>query len=589
MSYRLLPSQRWEPCNADIEPVPFKLPGWRHLRGFSGPARKMILPGHGELRYTPLALDAKEMRGGPPSWTINSLPDETLLEVFGHCLARNDSHGLVTTWQELAHVCHRWRQIVMESPNRLNLLLTCTLGTPVKDMITHSPPFPIILRYNRCCSLRPEDTRPHHPCPGWGAGDEAEIHFALSQHLARVQHLSLSTSVPALSRLTEAMNRSAPRLRYLHLESQRQELVLPKWFVQDGAPHLLEMQLIRVALHPGSFSMLSSATSLTSLVLDRIPPSAYIPPEVLVSHMVALSQLQHMHIGFISASPRPSTTPSRPLSQQPSEIPNLERISYRGASAYLEAVFALIGAPSLKHIFIQLFNELSYRTPHIARSSHRTSPRTRALTDATVFFDEGLISIQLYHASFRTSAGTTTAMNVACDRLDFQVAGISQICSSEPNVLRRIKTLRIDICARWPQAKWQDMVDPVLWRAFLAPFRGVITLTVSAALAAELGSALGRAPAAEEVLPELRVVQFSGAQFSGRQDSRSYGVHFWHFVDARKRAQRPVRVEAFYDSQRQSSCSGKHTQNLSVVPIPAQVPGGTHLPSNTRATRRRRR
>jgi hypothetical protein len=51
-------------------------------------------------------------------------------------------------WYKLAHVCQRWRNLVLRSVSYLGLCLVCTSGTPVADMLDHSPPLPLIIDYD---------------------------------------------------------------------------------------------------------------------------------------------------------------------------------------------------------------------------------------------------------------------------------------------------------------------------------------------------------------------------------------------------------------------------------------------------------
>lgn len=46
-----------------------------------------------------------------------------------------------------SHTCRQWRAIIFTSASRLDLHLVCTFGTPVEDMLSHSPPFPLIVYY----------------------------------------------------------------------------------------------------------------------------------------------------------------------------------------------------------------------------------------------------------------------------------------------------------------------------------------------------------------------------------------------------------------------------------------------------------
>ena len=50
-------------------------------------------------------------------------------------------------WYRLAHVCQRWRNLILGSASSLGLCLVCTYGTPVADMLVHSPPLPLVIDY----------------------------------------------------------------------------------------------------------------------------------------------------------------------------------------------------------------------------------------------------------------------------------------------------------------------------------------------------------------------------------------------------------------------------------------------------------
>ncbi|KAH9014633.1 hypothetical protein EDB84DRAFT_818340 [Lactarius hengduanensis] len=70
-----------------------------------------------------------------PGTMIDMLPDDVLLEIFDLCQERYsflDAIERVWGWHFFVHVCRRWRQIIFESPHRLNLRIFCTQGTPVR-------------------------------------------------------------------------------------------------------------------------------------------------------------------------------------------------------------------------------------------------------------------------------------------------------------------------------------------------------------------------------------------------------------------------------------------------------------------------
>ena len=52
-------------------------------------------------------------------------------------------------WYRIAHVCQRWRSLILGSASHLGLFLVCTHGTPVANMLAHSPPLPLVIDYDK--------------------------------------------------------------------------------------------------------------------------------------------------------------------------------------------------------------------------------------------------------------------------------------------------------------------------------------------------------------------------------------------------------------------------------------------------------
>ena len=151
------------------------------------------------------------------------------------------------------------------------------------DMIYHSPPFPLVLDYG------PRILKT------WTAEDEMGLLLA-SQHLPRITEIVLSAPDLTLAKLTTSLTEAAPRLETLILHSQTSEIVLPRQFLEGGTPQLRYLTLTGTALSPLQ-PLLSSATSLVSLVLERIPSSAYFSPDSLIALISAMPQLQILSIG----------------------------------------------------------------------------------------------------------------------------------------------------------------------------------------------------------------------------------------------------------------------------------------------------
>jgi len=76
-------------------------------------------------------------------------------------------------------------------PTRLDVHPYCTYGSPVADMLSHSPPFPLIIDYDEEKPL--------------SAKDEEGALLALQKH-DRVRDISLCASTVTLDKLFAAMN-----------------------------------------------------------------------------------------------------------------------------------------------------------------------------------------------------------------------------------------------------------------------------------------------------------------------------------------------------------------------------------------------
>jgi hypothetical protein len=105
-----------------------------------------------------LVLTMGLLRGNSPhndNAAIDILDDDSLLNIFylyrPFLLGEDDNDearlfGGFERWErghwwyKLAHVCQRWRNLMLGSASYLGLYLVCTKGSPVADMLAHSPP-----------------------------------------------------------------------------------------------------------------------------------------------------------------------------------------------------------------------------------------------------------------------------------------------------------------------------------------------------------------------------------------------------------------------------------------------------------------
>ena len=442
------------------------------------------------------------------------------------------------------------------SSHRLNLQLRCTFGTRVVDMINQFPTFPLVLDYGP------------RLLKTWTLGDEEGLLSAL-QHLSRASDIMLSAPQSTLEEVTAVMVEPAPRLEHLTLHSQSAEFVLPKGFLGGDAPQLRYLILTGVSL-AALCPLLPSATSLVSLVFERIPSSAYFPPDSLVAHTRAMPHLQTLSIGFLSTFPRPGFGTERFLPRghiARVELPALTQLIYRGVSAYIESLLAQIRTPLIRDVDVTLFNQLTLTIPRV-RAFIRDLETFRP-SRARIDFTE--TSAHIIVSAPQPSESPDVSLSISCARLDFQVSAMAQICSglfgtstgtgigvgagatATALLLPVVEELMLGFHPGElrEEQRDEDIVDTALWRALLASFQYARTLRVHAALAADLSRALQPAdgPVDEDpkleseplLLSELRTVVLLHGDDEGvlAAASEALGV----FVDGRNRAGHVVNIE----------------------------------------------
>jgi hypothetical protein len=249
-------------------------------------------------------------------------------------------------WYKLAQVCQRWRNLILGSASYLRLSLVCTWGTPVADMLAHSPPLPLVINYI-------EEDR------GITAKDEEGMILALELR-DRVHRVRLVMPVPKLQKLIMAMDEEYPVLECLIVAPPREgksTLRLPETL---QAPHLRHLTLHGFVLPIGS-RLLTTTVGLVTLCLVVSQPSAYIQPNTLLHWISAMPQLETLMI-YISF-PVPNRDVERQLMHTPImthiTLPNLRWFRFTGGSAYMEAVIGRITAPRLEMLLIGFFKQLT--------------------------------------------------------------------------------------------------------------------------------------------------------------------------------------------------------------------------------------
>ena len=374
-----------------------------------------------------------------------------------------------------------------------------------------------------------------------------------SQHLPRITEIVLSAPDLTLAKLTTSLTEAAPRLETLILHSQTSEIVLPRQFLEGGTPQLRHLTLTGTALSPLQ-PLLSSATSLVSLVLERIPSSAYFSPDSLITLISAMPQLQILSIGFLSTVPRPGFRGEQrvfPRVQAArTELSSLTQLIYRGVSAYMEALLSRIRSPHIEDLDISLFNQLTLDIPRTCSFIRELD--TLQPTKARIDFAESSAHITL-STPHHPTASPDIFLSVSCTRLDFQVSAMAQLCAGLSTSLDPVEELLLGYYGGGGSAlpdEWrEEEVDTGLWRALLAPFCHVCTLRLHVALVADLERALrslvGVGPADQlpvPLLPEMREIVLLHTSDENALESATAALGT--LLDERDSAGCPVKVRS---------------------------------------------
>ena len=201
-----------------------------------------------------------------PRIFIHALNYDSLLSIFFFCQpAPLNVHNVESVWKgpeeewvcerwwyKLAQVCRRWRCLILASASYLCLSLLCTHGTPVADMLTHSPCLPLIIDHLH------------------STGEEKQGIMLALQLRDRVHRIRLVIDFTELElqNLMVALDGEFPMLEYLCIiptETDNLGLILPHTI---QAPRLRQLILYNPSVIPSP--LLMTTVDLVSLSLWNI-------------------------------------------------------------------------------------------------------------------------------------------------------------------------------------------------------------------------------------------------------------------------------------------------------------------------------
>ena len=471
---------------------------------------------------------------GLQSTSIHVLEDDSLLNVF--YLYRSAIFGDAVVggrnigkrewdrerwWNKLTQVCRRWRNVILESASSLDLRLVCTYGTPIADMLAHSPPLPLVIDY---------------PEVDWDitAEDEAGIILALEKR-DRVRRIRFAMPVWNMQKFIMAIDsdQEYSKLESLIMEPSTEDsdnntvLKLPESFQAPNLRHLL----LRGFDLPIRSRLLTNAVGIVTLCLYMDHPVAYLRPDTLHQWISFMPQLETLLINF--SFPVPNRNMDGQLTHMPHvQLPKLRRLEFQGVSAYMEAVAWRITTPRLEKLDIQFFSQRTFSVPRLLRFVKTTESLRFDCAEVRFSGEEVYVGFYLREAKI-------DALSICIDSSHhgWQVSSVAQIFNSPSQIIfHTVEHLTLECVLHSSTSE----VDRNEWRQLLRPFSNAKTVRVNGGLVKEFSHSLrmddGEDPL--KLLPELQRV-------SSHESLDTYDP-FTSFINARKNAERPVTFHLRY-------------------------------------------
>ncbi|KAI9462650.1 hypothetical protein F5148DRAFT_1377105 [Russula earlei] len=463
------------------------------------------------------SLEASPCEHRQDQVTINTLPDDVLVDIFHFYVIME--HWIMRTneWHTLVHVCQRWRHVVFASPRRLNLQLVYTGNRPMSEMLDVWPVLPVVIK----CG---------HPFSYSWKNVAVALESVHRHRICQIHLWYIPTS--ERERFAAAMQKPFPELTCLRFLAEDLAVTsLPVSFLGGSAPLLRQLWLDSCSF-PGISKLLLSSKQLVVLHLWNIPNSYYISPQDLVAALSVLSRLETLRLGF--DPPRyPASRPRPPLTR--SVLPALTFLEFHGVHEYLEDLVAQIETPLLTRLTITFLMDIDFVLPQLHRlisqvESFNSCDRAIVYTsDSDIRFDISTRN-QLWEWEL--------SLKITRTELDWQLASLAQVCSSLFPFLSTF--VRLDIVDNQdPQPRWIHNMETTQWLELLAPFTAMKDLHLTQQVAPNVCQALEELAGERvtEVLPALQNIFFRD-----RKPFESVPKYIGGFVAARNLSGHPVAV-----------------------------------------------
>ncbi|KAH9972674.1 hypothetical protein BJV74DRAFT_864879 [Russula compacta] len=279
---------------------------------------------------------------------------------------------------------------------------------------------------------------------------------------------------------------------------------------------------------PALPNLLFSARDLVILSLERVPPSGYISPEVMVTCLSGMTGLKilKLHFKFPTPRSRPDRTSPPPIIR--AVLPALTFLRFHEVSGYLENLVSGIDSPLLYRVTIVLSDQDIFHTPRLFQFLSRTENLTR-FNRVGMAFDNQLVEVTLLDQRY----DSMIRLRILCGGIDGQLSFLSYFCSSS---LPLFRVVCLNIYEH--HAYRQDSgINTTRWLDLLHPFTAVKDLVLYDGLVVYLAPALQDlfGVKVSELLPALQNIFIGGSW-------RPLPEGILKFVTARQLSGHPVAV-----------------------------------------------
>ncbi|KAH9955681.1 hypothetical protein BC827DRAFT_1271479 [Russula dissimulans] len=471
----------------------------------------------------------------PQIISVHMLDDDSLLNVFrlyrpalldkeevsAYRMLQGGQWVRERWWYKLTRVCQRWRSLILGSTRHLDLSLVCSYGTPVAEMLAHSPSLPLTIDHL-------DDD--HVITPGDGEGIMAAL-----RRRDRVRRIRLVMPALDLQKFIKDMDEEFSMLEHLFISPSTNKdtrLVLPHTF---RAPSLRHLVLFNFAF-PTRPQSPTTQTGFVAPTHEPTPPYVDFNPDDFLEQLSLMPQLETLWIHIDSSVPNHEVEGRAfhaPI-MTPITLPNLRWFGFGGISAYLEALLPRITAPLLEKLDIMYFNLFRFSVPHLVQFMN-TAENLRLNSADLLLHEKAVILSVKPHAAANAPA---LYLSIACRHVDSQVAFTAQVFKFLSPVLSGVMELSLyswehSLSSMLPNINLV-LAHPSYWRDVLRPFSNVKSLSVHSSLAREISRSfpVDDGESHMELLPELNELRCYG-----RGDA---GDAFTAFINARENAGHPI-------------------------------------------------